>query len=287
MNFTKLLSALAIAAMAVFISGCTTSPKVADSDVELKKISKERAKTLYDKDAALFIDARPAKLFKVGTIMGSVNIPSNLPESKVGLLPQDKDAKIVSYCNGPKCHHSSKLAKKLVKRGYSNVVVYDGGYPEWKEAEYPQMGLLRECEADSDGAYEPSRDQITKNGVTVYPGGVSGQVDQKWLAPMINEGNLPEGTVLIDVRKADQYEEGHIKGAKNVTYSSENDSLDESKLPKDKLSIFYCNTGLTSADAYNSLSDEAKKRALYIDATIKCDSGTCQLEANQDLSELL
>ncbi|MGM0622664.1 MAG: rhodanese-like domain-containing protein, partial [Campylobacterota bacterium] len=129
-QFTKLLAAVALASMAIFATGCNKSPEVADTEIALEKITQEEAKTLYDNDAALFVDARPAKLFKVGTIMGSVNIPSDLPESKIGLLPQDKEATIVSYCNGPKCHHSSKLAKALVKHGYTNVVVYDGGYPE-------------------------------------------------------------------------------------------------------------------------------------------------------------
>jgi rhodanese-related sulfurtransferase len=251
------------------------------------EVSKQEAKALYDNEAALFIDARPAKLYKAGTIMNAINIPSDLPKNKQGMLPINKDLKIVSFCNGPKCHHSEKLAKALTKAGYTNIVIYAGGYPEWKEEGYPQMGLLRECESSSEGAYKPKRDAVTVNGVEVYPGGMPGQVDQKWLAPLINEGKLPQNVQLVDVRKADQYNEGHIKGAQNVTFDADSSKLDESKLASDKLNVFYCNTGLTSGDAYNSLSDEAKKRALYIDATLKCEGDTCTLEPNMDLSELL
>lgn len=269
-----------IAAIAVFATTLSASSKFV-------QLSKQEAKELYDKGTALFIDARPAKLYKAGTIMNAINVPSDLPKAKQGMLPINKDLKIVSFCNGPKCHHSDKLAEALVKAGYTNVVTYPGGYPEWKESEYPLMGLLRECKSEDSGDYKPKRDAITKAGVKVYPGGIDGQVDQKWLAPLINEGKLPEGIVLVDVRKADQYNDGHLKGAKNVTYSSDSDSLDESKLASDKLNVFYCNTGLTSGDAYNSLSDEAKKNALYIDATLKCEGDKCSLEPNMDLSELL
>ncbi|MGM0624235.1 MAG: hypothetical protein ACQESH_09490, partial [Campylobacterota bacterium] len=63
--------------------------------------------------------------------------------------------------------------------------------------------------------------------------------------------------------------------------------LDASKLAQDKLNVFYCNTGMTSTDAYNSLSKEDKQKALYLDATVECEGTDCEVEANQDLSDLL
>ncbi len=254
---------------------------------DLKKISTEEAKAIYDKGTALFLDARGFKLYQIETIMGSLSLPPKKFSQLQGLLPANKDAKIVSFCNGYKCHKSDKLAEKLVKAGYTDVVVYPGGYPEWKENDHPLMGIVRECKGGEDGEYTPKRDSIMKNGVMAYPGGSEGMVDQFWLAKLIEEGALPSNIQLVDTRPAKQFKQGHLKGAINVVYDSDSDSLDESKLPKDKLSILYCNTGMMSTDAYMSLSKEAANRALYFDAKVECEGTECEIEPNPDLSDLL
>lgn len=62
-----------------------------------------------------------------------------------------------------------------------------------------------------------------------------------------------KGALLVDVRSANEYAEGHIKGARNVPYKEKSekkasfdasqDSFDLAKLPADKATemIFYCN----------------------------------------------
>lgn len=66
---------------------------------------------------------------------------------------------------------------------------------------------------------------------------------------------LDSGTAVIDSRVANEYVEGHIKGAKNVPYKEKSakatdfdasqDSFDLTKLPGDKAApiVFYCNAG--------------------------------------------
>ncbi len=66
---------------------------------------------------------------------------------------------------------------------------------------------------------------------------------------------LDGGTPVIDARVANEYVEGHIKGAKNVPYKEKSakaanfdaaqDSFDLTKLPSDKSAalVFYCNAG--------------------------------------------
>jgi len=274
----------------LFLSGCSTTStagvKSAQHKAKYTHLTTEQAKAHFDEKKGLFVDARPSNLYMIGTIMGATNIPndSDWLKKNVGILPADKDALLISFCNGPKCHHSEELADKLTAMGYTNIIIYPGGYPEWKEFGYQQMGLLRECETTIEGEYTPKRDAIVKNGVEVYPGGMPGMVDQDWLSPMLEAGKIPEGIQLIDVRKAEQFNEGHIAGAINVTYAD--GKMDESKLPTDKLSVLYCNTGMTSTEAYSALSKDAKARALYIDATVKCDGNDCSVEPNMDLSDL-
>ena len=47
---------------------------------------------------------------------------------------------LVVYCNGYDCHDSRDLGAKLMKAGYRSVYVFEGGYPEWRDAGYPTEG---------------------------------------------------------------------------------------------------------------------------------------------------
>ena len=59
-------------------------------------------------------------LDKIGSEVRAMNLPKN--------------AEIVVYCGGPKCPQSRMAAEKLVKLGYEDVRVYEGGLEEWKAA---------------------------------------------------------------------------------------------------------------------------------------------------------
>lgn len=74
---------------------------------------------------------------------------------------------------------------------------------------------------------------------------------------------MAKGAQAIDVRSANEYAEGHIKGAKNVPYKEKSDkkagfdasqdSFDLGKLPADKAAemVFYCN-GLECWKSYKA-----------------------------------
>lgn len=74
---------------------------------------------------------------------------------------------------------------------------------------------------------------------------------------------IAKGAQVIDVRSANEYAEGHIKGAKNVPYKEKSDkkaafdasqdSFDLGKLPADKAAamVLYCN-GLECWKSYKA-----------------------------------
>ena len=74
---------------------------------------------------------------------------------------------------------------------------------------------------------------------------------------------IEKGAAVFDVRTANEFSEGHIKGAKNVAYKEKSakvadfdasaDSFDLSKLPSDKNAavVFYCN-GLDCWKSYKA-----------------------------------
>jgi rhodanese-related sulfurtransferase len=62
-----------------------------------------------------------------------------------------------------------------------------------------------------------------------------------------NKGNA--GFAVLDVRTPDEFSEGHIAGAINVDYNSDQFRAGLAKLDKSKTYVVYCRTGRRSADA--------------------------------------
>lgn len=77
-------------------------------------------------------------------------------------------------------------------------------------------------------------------------------IEVKEFAELINDSNV----VILDVRKADEYAEGHIKGAILID-QFQNDFVEQAKakLPKDKTIAIYCRSGRRSANAAGKLAD--------------------------------
>jgi len=80
--------------------------------------------------------------------------------------------------------------------------------------------------------------------------------DVKEFAELITDSNV----VILDVRKADEFAEGHITGAILID-QFQNDFLEQAqaKLPKDKTIAIYCRSGRRSANAAGKLADVGYK----------------------------
>ncbi len=100
----------------------------------LPGVSAKYVKKVLDKGSAVVIDARPPRKFKKGHVPGSINIPTTRFEEAQGALPEDKGTELIFYCGGYKCPLSTKGAAKASALGYTNVKVYQAGYPDWKKA---------------------------------------------------------------------------------------------------------------------------------------------------------
>jgi len=93
---------------------------------------------LRRKDIATIIDARDEEDFKNGHIKDAINIPYDYYEDFEFLLDEvDLERIIIIYCSGGECSLSLDLADYLMQeRGFFNVLIYEGGWPEWKESGY-------------------------------------------------------------------------------------------------------------------------------------------------------
>ena len=66
--------------------------------------------------------------------------------------------------------------------------------------------------------------------------------------------------VILDVRKADEFAEGHIKGAILIDqFQSDFAEQAQAKLPKEKTIAIYCRSGRRSANAAGKLTDVGYK----------------------------
>lgn len=85
----------------------------------------------------LFLDARRTKDFEQGHVSGA--LPFSVWESDIGdkvfaLVNEGRrpDLPIVVYCSGGECEDSHMLSEKLFGAGFTNVLVYRDGWPDWQ-----------------------------------------------------------------------------------------------------------------------------------------------------------
>ena len=116
------------------VLGEPNQPTAEVSTDELRRILAERA--------AFVFDARPYREFAISHIPGALNVAAKpgVPMSayvsdvaEIGrLVGDDRNSKIVLYCNGPFCGKSKRLADELLAAGYTNVRRYQLGIPVWR-----------------------------------------------------------------------------------------------------------------------------------------------------------
>ena len=89
------------------------------------------------------IDTRSSFEYEIIRIKGAKNILVSKTNFRRLLRDtvNDRDSKIVFYCNGRTCAKSYKAAVKAAESGYRNIVVYDAGVFEWTET-YPDLSIL-------------------------------------------------------------------------------------------------------------------------------------------------
>lgn len=106
---------------------------------ESMEITLEGAWSLYEKGAAVFLDARDPESFREAHIKGALNInPESVAFKMEFLQSLSKSGKIIiAYCDGITCPLGSELAWNLRNRGFREVKVLAKGLSFWAEAGYP------------------------------------------------------------------------------------------------------------------------------------------------------
>jgi rhodanese-related sulfurtransferase len=202
----------------------------------------------------VLVDSRPKrKKYDKGHIPTAISIPDMEFAKLTDQLPADKAKLMVFYCGGFKCKLSHKSAQKAIDLGFTNVKVFAAGYPAWKEVAGAPAAAASVAAATPVAA-----------ATQIKAGAEEGSIDIEYFKKLVADS--PEKIHVIDVRDADEFANGTLKGAINIPV----DALEEkiSSLPADKPIVFICGTGARSGESFYMVQDlrPELKSVYYVDA---------------------
>ncbi|HAO21773.1 MAG: hypothetical protein BWK80_57270 [Desulfobacteraceae bacterium IS3] len=118
--------------------------QMVSADGKKMAISLEEAKTLFNTQKAVFLDARSPEDYQGGHIQGAKNLPwlefAKYFDQTTSDIAQDQI--MIAYCDGETCHLSKELAKALTEMGFQNARVLINGWSLWIQNGLPiQKGL--------------------------------------------------------------------------------------------------------------------------------------------------
>jgi rhodanese-related sulfurtransferase len=198
---------------------------------------------------AVILDVRSPNEAKGGHIKGAVDMPANAVKSQLKTFPPAKlQAPIIVY-DGRGGPESKAAARELIKAGQTNVQVVEGGLLGWQAAGY---AIESDVPALTKVAYAPKP----------RPGSVTIDEFNKLAR------NTPADVLILDVRNQDEANTGMIKGA--MLLPDEELLARMGEVPKNKLVIAHCTTGIRAEMAYHKLKDAGYKTG-FLDAEIAID----------------
>ena len=97
----------------------------------------DQVRAIVEAGSHFIFDARPASDYAAGNIPGAFSLPAvdievQFEEYAPVLTP---DQPILVYCSGKECDESLLLGTRFIEYGFTNVVLFVGGYAEWSQAE--------------------------------------------------------------------------------------------------------------------------------------------------------
>ena len=205
-----------------------------------------------DKDIPhILLDVRPAKVAEKGFIKGAVSLPAAKAAKLIKTLPPKEKKPPIMVYDGKDGKEAVKVAKQLVKAGYGKVLVVTGGFDAWQTAKFETVtGKLA-----AKAVYVPKP----------RPGEINLDEFKKYAA------ELPANVMIIDVRNTDEGNSGMLKTAKLIPAEEIKDRLAE--IPKDKLLITHCSTGVRAEMAYHTLKQLGYTNVKFVNAKMEFEKG--------------
>jgi len=109
----------------------------AASGTGMKVVDLETTRSIAASGSHILLDARPLRDYDRGHIPGALPVPFQEVETafaQVQMLLSPAQP-ILVYCSGEECDESLLLGKFLIEQGFTNIVLFAGGYGEWSKGE--------------------------------------------------------------------------------------------------------------------------------------------------------
>jgi len=227
-------------------------------------------KLMDEKSPYVLVDARPKRVADKGMIPTALNISDTEFDKQVDKLPADKATPLIYYCGGLECVLSDNSAAKAKKLGYTNVLTYPPGYPEWEKLH----GAPTTAGAPAGAAGSPAA-----SSAALVPGKEKGSVTVDSFQAVWKAN--PDSIMLVDVRDPKEVAAGTIKGSVNIPMNELEKKI--ATLPTDKPVVFICGTGARSGEAYDTVKLlGGKVMASFLDADVKFNAdGTYTMAAKK------
>lgn len=165
------------------------------------------------KGDVIIVDVRSNYEYKTLRIKGALNIAlssQQFIDDMMKLRNDNKDKKIIVYCNGKTCLKSYKAVLKCNHANIKDVISYDAGIMDWAKT-YPNDAVLL-----GESPIDPAK-IISKKTFQTY-----------LLTPEKFENKIGEGALVLDVRDSFQRDAtGLFHGKENRVYINDATGLDK------------------------------------------------------------
>ncbi|KKR22117.1 MAG: Rhodanese domain protein [Candidatus Moranbacteria bacterium GW2011_GWA2_39_41] len=183
------------------------------------------------------IDVRDAADFSKEHLLDSQNIPLSVIVDAMSPLDKNNDYIIIDYDSS--IESLALIVEALTNIGFKNISYLDGGFTAWKLDFNSTISA-----GDPDSFVDQSKIKYIQT--------------DKLKEMLETEDNL----IILDVRKKNQFNEGHIKGATNIYL--EDLEKRRTEIPFNKKIILYDNDGLWAFKAGVRLFDMGLFNALIL-----------------------
>lgn len=199
----------------------------------------------------VLLDVRPVAEQTKGHIKGAVAFPAAQAGKLKSILPPvEKRPPIIIY-GARSGKDTESVAHTLIKSGYSRVTILSGGFEAWQMAKFETVT----GKSATTVAYTPQ----------ARPGEVDLDEFKKYLTA------LPSDVMIIDVRNEDELKSGKLNGSINIP--TEEIKSKTAAIPKNKLVVTQCASGVRAEMAYHTLKELGYTRVKFLNAKVVFESG--------------
>jgi len=198
----------------------------------INKISVDDFEKMNNEGKFTLVDVRTPEEFAEGYIKGAVNVNFKKRTFPDYINAIAKDKPVAVYCRSD--NRSGKAAIIMQSLGFKTIYDLDGGVKAWKAA---NKTFVKENN-DANKKLQETLKKGDLKGKTIV--GKSHQIGVEEFDKLVKSGKV----TLVDVRKADEYASGFIKGAINVDWKNRHFAANALKnITNDKPVAIYCRSG--------------------------------------------